>query len=93
MARGLVKVQWDKPSHALPAFLTVMIMPLTYSIAYGLIAGIMIFYIMEGTYFILSKFGIKNPSCDEEPAVVKEVSEEEVVEKDVEAEEPAKEEA
>lgn len=89
MARGLVKVQWDKPSHALPAFLTVMIMPLTYSIAYGLIAGIMVFYIMEGTYFILSKFGIKNPSCDEEPAVVKE----EVVEKDVEAEEPAKEEA
>jgi len=66
MARSLVKVDWEKPSHALSAFLTVMIMPLTYSIAYGLIAGIGVFYIIEGVYFLLSFVGIKNPSAVEE---------------------------
>ena len=65
MAKGLVNVQWDKISHALPAFLTVMIMPLTYSIAYGLIAGISVYYIMEGTYLLLTFAGIKSPSAEE----------------------------
>jgi xanthine/uracil/vitamin C permease (AzgA family) len=44
MARSLVRVKWYNPTHALSAFLTVIVMPLTYSIAYGLIAGI-------GSYF------------------------------------------
>ncbi len=79
MARSLVNVQWEKSSHAVAAFLTVMIMPLTYSIAYGLIAGIGIYYVIEGVYFILSFVGIKNPSGVDE-------SEEE------EKEEPVKEE-
>jgi len=65
MAKNLANVQWNKVSHALPAFLTVMIMPLTYSIAYGLIAGIVVYYIMEGTYLLLSYAGIKSPSADE----------------------------
>lgn len=64
MARSLVNVEWDKSSHALSAFLTVMIMPLTYSIAYGLIAGIGIFYIIEGVYFLLTFVGIKSPSAE-----------------------------
>lgn len=65
MAKGLVNVQWDKISHALPAFLTVMIMPLTYSIAYGLIAGISVYYIIEGAYLLLAFVGLKNPSTKE----------------------------
>jgi len=40
MMKGLVKVDWKDYNAAIPAFLTVAVMPLTYSIAYGLIAGI-----------------------------------------------------
>lgn len=65
MAKNLANVQWDKISHALPAFVTVMIMPLTYSIAYGLIGGISVYYIMEGTYFLLTFAGVKSPSAEE----------------------------
>ena len=39
MCRSLVKIKWYDPSHAVTAFITIMIMPLTYSIGYGLIAG------------------------------------------------------
>lgn len=70
MARSLAKIQWNKLSHALPAFLTVLIMPLTYSIAYGLIAGIVTYYIMEGTFFILSKAGIANPYSEVDEKVL-----------------------
>jgi len=40
MMKGLVKVDWKDYNAAIPAFLTIAVMPLTYSIAYGLIAGI-----------------------------------------------------
>ena len=45
-----------------------MLMPLTYSIAYGLIGGMLVFVCMEGTFFILSKAGISKPSYEEEEA-------------------------
>jgi len=61
MARSLGKLQWNKVSHAVSAFLTVMIMPLTYSIAYGLIAGIGSYVVMEGTFLLLSFVGISKP--------------------------------
>ena len=66
MAGSLAKVKWYKPSHALTAFLTVMVMPLTYSIAYGLIAGIGCFFVMEGTFYLLAFVGIKAPTYDED---------------------------
>jgi len=40
MMRGLVDIDWDDYGSAIPAFLTMILMPLTYSIAYGMIAGI-----------------------------------------------------
>eukprot|EP00617_Octactis_speculum_P016619 CAMPEP_0185745944 /NCGR_PEP_ID=MMETSP1174-20130828/4331_1 /TAXON_ID=35687 /ORGANISM="Dictyocha speculum, Strain CCMP1381" /LENGTH=549 /DNA_ID=CAMNT_0028420245 /DNA_START=24 /DNA_END=1673 /DNA_ORIENTATION=- len=40
MMRGLVDIDWDDYGSAIPAFLTIILMPLTYSIAYGMIAGI-----------------------------------------------------
>ena len=61
MSKSLADIKWYNLSHAATAFLTVIIMPLTYSIAYGLIAGIGCFTIMEGTFWILAKFGIKKP--------------------------------
>jgi AGZA family xanthine/uracil permease-like MFS transporter len=40
MLRTVVDVAWDDVSHAVPAALTVLVMPFTYSIAYGIAAGI-----------------------------------------------------
>lgn len=40
MMRFAVEIQWDEMRQALPAFVTMILMPLTYSIAYGLIGGI-----------------------------------------------------
>lgn len=76
MARSLEKIKWGRVSHALSAFLTVMIMPLTYSIAYGLIAGIATYYIMEGTFYLLTFVGLANPYADE-VEVVEEAKKEE----------------
>ncbi|KAL6533027.1 Adenine/guanine permease azg1 [Orobanche minor] len=46
MMRAVVEVEWGDMREAIPAFMTLMLMPLTYSIAYGLIGGI-------GTYVVL----------------------------------------
>jgi hypothetical protein len=48
------------------AFVTVMMMPLTYSIAYGLIGGTLIFACMEGTFWLLNKVGIAMPEYEED---------------------------
>lgn len=63
MARSLSKVHWDNPIHACVAFITVMMMPLTYSIAYGLIAGIGSWFAVQLVFFPLEYFfKIPNPS-------------------------------
>ncbi|XP_052177732.1 adenine/guanine permease AZG1 [Diospyros lotus] len=46
MMRSVVEINWDDMREAIPAFITLLLMPLTYSIAYGLIGGI-------GTYIVL----------------------------------------
>ena len=40
MIGALSEVEWDDPAVAIPAFLTVIIIPLSYSIANGLAFGI-----------------------------------------------------
>lgn len=87
MCRSLPLVQWNKIDHALTAFVTIMLMPLTYSIAYGLIGGLMVWYTMQATFFILSFVGIASPAKDaeeEEEAPAKEVEESDEPEKPVE---------
>ena len=79
MAKSLGQIKWYNPSHALSAFLTVIIMPLTYSIAYGLIAGIVSYFIMEGTFWLLSLVGIAKP-ISEDPNVVEAAPTEQVAE-------------
>ena len=39
-------------------------MPLTYSIAYGLIAGIGTWIVLQGTFYLLSLVGVQKPSWD-----------------------------
>ncbi|OWM81643.1 adenine/guanine permease AZG1-like [Punica granatum] len=46
MLRSVVEIEWNDMRQAIPAFITIILMPLTYSIAYGLIGGI-------GTYIVL----------------------------------------
>lgn len=46
MMKAVVEVDWQDMREAIPAFVTMILMPLTYSIAYGLIGGI-------GTYVVL----------------------------------------
>ena len=41
MCRSLADIKWKKVDHAVTALVTIMLMPLTYSIAYGLIGGLM----------------------------------------------------
>ncbi|KAJ0705317.1 putative xanthine/uracil/vitamin C permease [Helianthus annuus] len=47
MMRSVVEIDWEDMRQAIPAFVTLILMPLTYSIAYGLIGGI-------GTYMVLN---------------------------------------
>ncbi|XP_009630089.1 adenine/guanine permease AZG1 [Nicotiana tabacum] len=47
MMKSVVEVEWDDMRQAIPAFVTLILTPLTYSIAYGLIGGI-------GTYIVLN---------------------------------------
>ncbi|KAI4306533.1 hypothetical protein L6164_029802 [Bauhinia variegata] len=47
MMRSVVEIEWSDMKQAIPAFVTLILMPLTYSIAYGLIGGI-------GTYIVLN---------------------------------------
>jgi AGZA family xanthine/uracil permease-like MFS transporter len=61
MCRSLGSIKWWDVTHAITAFLVVIIMPLTYSIAYGLIAGIGAYLLLHGTFWILACFGIPKP--------------------------------
>ena len=61
MARSLKHIKWHDPAHAATAFLTVIIMPLTYSIAYGLLAGIACWIFLQSLFKLLSLVGIERP--------------------------------
>ncbi|KOM37342.1 hypothetical protein LR48_Vigan03g072300 [Vigna angularis] len=47
MMKCVTEIDWEDMREAIPAFVTILMMPLTYSIAYGLIGGI-------GTYVVLN---------------------------------------
>ncbi|KAJ5724401.1 hypothetical protein N7493_006129 [Penicillium malachiteum] len=55
MAKAAADINWRYYGDAIPAFLTIAIMPFTYSIAYGLIAGILSYITLNGTAWILEK--------------------------------------
>ncbi|MCD8040220.1 MAG: NCS2 family permease [Clostridia bacterium] len=47
MMTCVTKVDWTDPSVAVPAFLTIAIMPLTYSISYGIAAGLISYVLIK----------------------------------------------
>jgi AGZA family xanthine/uracil permease-like MFS transporter len=47
MLSGITRIDWDAPGDAIPAFLTIIAMPLTYSIANGLAMGFVSYPIIK----------------------------------------------
>lgn len=48
-------INWRYLGDALPAFVTIVAMPGTYSVAYGLIAGLMVYVLLNGSVWITEK--------------------------------------
>ena len=58
MIKTVKKIKWDNMRIAIPSFITIIIMPLTYSIAYGIIAGLctnLLIYVMDKILFCCKK--------------------------------------
>ncbi|MFQ6104227.1 MAG: NCS2 family permease [Candidatus Glassbacteria bacterium] len=46
MFKGIVRINWDRPVEALPAFITIVIMPLTFSITDGIAFGFIAYSVL-----------------------------------------------
>jgi AGZA family xanthine/uracil permease-like MFS transporter len=55
MATSAKDINWRYLGDSIPAFLTIAVMPFTYSIAYGLIAGICSYMLINTTVWIIEK--------------------------------------
>ena len=55
MARACTDINWRYIGDSVPAFLTLAVMPFTYSIAYGLITGIVVYTILNTGAWIIMK--------------------------------------
>ncbi|CAO3632338.1 unnamed protein product [Cunninghamella blakesleeana] len=53
MTSSIRNINWDYPGDAIPAFITLAVMPLTYSIAYGVIGGILSYIIINGFVYLV----------------------------------------
>jgi AGZA family xanthine/uracil permease-like MFS transporter len=54
MCKAAKDINWAYWGDALPAFITLAVMPFTYSIAYGLIAGIISYFIINTTIWLVA---------------------------------------
>lgn len=63
MTSSVRNINWDYPGDAIPAFITIAVMPFTYSIAYGLIGGVVSYIVINGIIYIIDKatFGRVHP--------------------------------
>lgn len=55
MLSGVRNINWDYPGDAIPAFITLAVMPFTYSIAYGVIGGIFSYILINGFVYLVDK--------------------------------------
>ncbi|KAI9269830.1 permease family-domain-containing protein [Sporodiniella umbellata] len=55
MLSGVRNINWDYPGDAIPAFITLSVMPFTYSIAYGVIGGVVSYIIINGFVYVVDK--------------------------------------
>jgi len=74
MIRNVRDINWDYVGDAVPAFLTILFIPLSYNIAYGVIVGVFTYVIINGFVFIMRKISrdrISPPNYDaSEPWVI-----------------------
>lgn len=54
-AKAAADINWRYMGDAIPAFLTIALMPFTYSIAYGLITGIISYIVINTIVWIIEK--------------------------------------
>nr|GAT57716.1 predicted protein [Mycena chlorophos] len=54
MIRNVREINWDYVGDAVPAFIVLLMVPLSYNIAYGLIAGILTYLCLNGTTRIIT---------------------------------------
>ncbi|KAH8665076.1 xanthine/uracil permease family protein-like protein [Tricladium varicosporioides] len=67
MMRQVTAVNWAFIGDAFPAFVTIAAMPLTYSVAYGLIAGLFTYTALNGLIYITTRFSkgrVQPPDAD-----------------------------
>ncbi|KAF8623282.1 hypothetical protein AX17_007488 [Amanita inopinata Kibby_2008] len=55
MIQNVLEINWHYIGDGVPAFLTLIIIPLTYNISYGVIAGILSYVLLNGVALILRK--------------------------------------
>ncbi len=48
MMKSVVRIEWSDPSEAIPAFLTILVMPLTFSITEGIAFGFIAYVVLKG---------------------------------------------
>lgn len=48
MCSSITKIEWDDYSESIPAFLTMLLMPLCYSISEGIMIGVIVYVILNG---------------------------------------------
>jgi adenine/guanine/hypoxanthine permease len=58
MMRQVTSVNWGYIGDALPAFVTIVSMPLCYSVAYGLIAGLFTYVVLNGAIYVTRKVSL-----------------------------------
>jgi AGZA family xanthine/uracil permease-like MFS transporter len=67
MMRQVTSVNWSYIGDAIPAFVTITTMPFTYSVSYGLIAGLFTYTVLNGLIYItalISRGRIEPPDAD-----------------------------
>ncbi|KUI74513.1 hypothetical protein VM1G_10073 [Cytospora mali] len=55
MVKSVTEINWRYPGDSIPAFVTIALMPFTYSIADGLIAGVCTYIVLNTTVWVLEK--------------------------------------
>jgi AGZA family xanthine/uracil permease-like MFS transporter len=55
MARACTDINWRYVGDSIPAFLTMAVMPFTYSISYGLITGVVTYIVLNSTAWVITK--------------------------------------
>lgn len=67
MMRQVTSINWAYIGDAVPAFVTLAFMPLSYSVAYGLIAGLMTYTALNSLIWLTKKIScgkIQPPDAD-----------------------------